>query len=103
MRTQIQAALHGLRRELLLHTLPDPIEVQTAVLQGLFNGRFDQRRRVLLMQLQDAHKFTYPPSFWPLLAQALQQLLVARRPPAAPTLERFGVVQGARAREEQRE
>src|SRR5436189_6299622 len=103
MRAQIQVASHGLWRKLLLHTLPDPIKVDTAVGERLLNGRFNQRRRMLLMQWQDAHKFAHPASLWPLLAQALQQLLVARRPAAAPVLDRFGVVKGRRALPDQRE
>src|SRR5260221_13627567 len=103
MRAQVEAGGHRLRREQLLHTLPDPIEMETAIRERLLNGRLDERRRMLLMQLQDAHKFAHPTSFRPLLAQALQQTLVARRPSTAPALERFRVVKGARALHQERE
>ena len=50
--------------------------MRTLMGNRLRNRRFDQRRRMLLVELQNRDEFAHPPAFWPLLLQLGQERFI---------------------------
>src|SRR2546430_2196735 len=79
----------------LVQTVHDSIQMHTPVGKRLVNGLFYERSRILLMELQNAHKLLHPSAFGPFLFQIVEHALVGLRPVLAPLFQRFGILKGS--------
>src|SRR2546430_6545264 len=69
---------------------------------SLFNGLLHKGSWVVLMKLENAHKFLNSTALRPLFSKQMQHLMVGRRPFLAPALERFRIIKSSRSLLKQR-
>src|SRR2546428_12813450 len=69
-----------------------PVQMHTAVGKGLVNRLCDEIGRIVLMQVQNAHKLLYATSIRPFLFEVSKHAMVGLRPILAPPTKWFCIL-----------
>lgn len=101
--TQVQGRRRRCRVTELVETQAHPIGVDATEPEGLFNRLLDEHSRMVLVELEDAHKLAHARPIGPLGPQTTEQPLVGERPGGAPAPDWLSVVERAGAVEQQRQ
>src|SRR5438874_13193012 len=73
------------------------VKMDTPDALSLFNGLLHKGSWVVLMKLENAHKFLNSTALRPLFSKQMHNLMVGRRPFLAPALERCRIIKRSRS------